>query len=339
MTVLVVVLAVALAAANGGNDVAKGVATLAGAGVTRYRTAVVYGALTTLAGALISVWLGDRMAKLFSSGIVAATPTDGFAVAVLAGAGAWVGLATALRLPVSTTHALVGALIGAGLGLDAAAVNWAKLATGVAQPLLLSVLVAYLLSAALAIVARTVAGRRSPDDAAEPVAAEALYAGVPPLRPSMARRVPSAAHWISAGAVGAARGLNDTPKLAAVAAFTLVPAGMTTTGTTALVAGAMFAGALAAGGRVARRLGEGVIRFSHDEGLRANLTTSVLVGAGAGYGLPMSTTHVSTGAIAGVAGTRPSRLNARTLRDFALAWTATPLLAGTVAVTVHALAV
>ncbi|MEU4293170.1 inorganic phosphate transporter [Kribbella sp. NPDC026596] len=55
----------------------------------------------------------------------------------------------------------------------------------------------------------------------------------------------------------------------------------------------------ARGGRVARRLGEDVTRLDHVSGLQANLTTAVLVGLGGARGLPMSTTHVSTGAIAG----------------------------------------
>jgi len=52
---------------------------------------------------------------------------------------------------------------------------------------------------------------------------------------------------------------------------------------------------------------------------------------GASFGLPMSTTHVSTGAIAGIAGGDSARLNRRTIRDLALAWTVTPLVAGLLA--------
>jgi inorganic phosphate transporter, PiT family len=90
--------------------------------------------------------------------------------------------------------------------------------------------------------------------------------------------------------------------------------------------------------RIARRLGEGVVRMSHVEGFKANLSTSLLVGVGANLGLPMSTTHVSTGAIAGSAGRDVGRLNRRTLRDFAIAWTLTPFVAGLVAAGVYLLA-
>jgi PiT family inorganic phosphate transporter len=94
---------------------------------------------------------------------------------------------------------------------------------------------------------------------------------------------------------------------------------------------AMAGGALLAGQRVARVLGEQVVTMNHEEGFKANLTTAVLVGIGANLGLPMSTTHVSTGAIVGAAGLNRSRLNSRTLRDFAIAWTLTPLTAGLIA--------
>ncbi|MGH3518742.1 MAG: inorganic phosphate transporter [Haloechinothrix sp.] len=96
MTVAVLVLTVLLAAANGANDVAKGVATLAGAGVTRYGTAIAWGA----------------------------------------GTAGWVAVSTRARLPVSTTHALVGYLLGAGLLAAPRGVQWSSLLHKVAVPLL-----------------------------------------------------------------------------------------------------------------------------------------------------------------------------------------------------------
>jgi len=321
VTVAVALLAAVLAAVNGANDVAKGVATLAGSRVSRYRVAVGYGAVTTLAGSLAAVWLGGTMRTLFSSGIVDAVPSARLALAVLAGAAGWVGLATLARLPVSTTHALVGALIGAGLLAAPDALRWPALTGKVALPMVASAVAAYLLSALLGGPARP---------RVEDPGLRAVVLPVPSLA-YLAPRVLTGLHWMSAGAVGAARGLNDTPKLAAVAGFALLPAGIPAGVVVAGIAVAMFAGALIAGTRVAPRLGEDVVRLDHADGLRASLTTAVLVGGGAAYGLPMSTTHVSTGAIAGVAGPRPGRLNLTALRDFALAWTLTPVIGGVLA--------
>ncbi len=168
LPIVVFILVAALAAVNGSNDVPKGVATLAGAGVTRYRTAILWGTVTTLVGCVFSLTLAAKMTKLFSTGIFTARPTDAFAVAVLAGAVSWVALATALRLPVSTTHALVGALIGAGLLLSARSVAWSALVQKVAVPLLLSIGVAYVISLALTLafghIGRHAPARTAPSD-------------------------------------------------------------------------------------------------------------------------------------------------------------------------------
>lgn len=358
--VLVFILVAALAAANGSNDVPKGVATLAGAGVTKYRTAILWGTVTTLAGCLCSLALADRMTKLFSAGIVTAEPTDAFAVAVLAGAVAWVALATVLRLPVSTTHALIGALLGAGMLLASDSIAWSAIPEKLIIPLLVSIGIAYAISLILALVFNrgaaskpptaepqatagpaapaTPAGENGAVLAAERVSAGPTTAGENPAGENPAGRVLAAAHWLTSGATGFARGLNDTPKIVAIGAFALVPAGMTTWQIMLLVSGAMALGSLTGGMRLAQRLGEGVIRMNHREGFMANITTASLVGLGAGYGLPMSTTHTSTGAIAGSAGANLSRLSGKTLRHFLIAWLVTPPFAAAVAALVFLVA-
>lgn len=359
MTAVIFVLLAGLAAANGSNDVSKGVATLAGAGVARYRTAILWGTGATLAGSLCSLAVAKGLTTLFSKGIVTAPATDRFAFAVLVGTAGWVALATLTRLPVSTTHALVGSLIGSGLLLTGATVHFRVLVTKVALPLLASAVIAYVISALLGYAATrlplakaecicvSVAGGAAAVAATDgPGAMAALPAGLPVPRVYSgtrsecavhggtgirARDVVNSAHWLSSGAVSFARGLNDTPKIVAVGTFALVPAGMSITQVLLVVAFAMAAGAVAGGIRVAHRLGEGVVKMSHLEGLTANLTTALLVGLGAFEGMPMSTTHVSTGAIAGIARSDAGRLNGRSLRDFVLAWTVTPALAGGVA--------
>ena len=142
----------------------------------------------------------------------------------------------------------------------------------------------------------------------------------------------NAAHWLSAGATSFSRGLNDTPKIVAIGAFALPP-GLTTHGLLIAVAAAMAIGSVTAGSRITPGLTEDVVEMGTSEAFRANVTTALLVGVGASQGLPMSTTHVCTGAIAGIAGSKPTRLNGRTLRDFAIAWTVTPLAAGAAAAT------
>jgi PiT family inorganic phosphate transporter len=161
-----------------------------------------------------------------------------------------------------------------------------------------------------------------------PAAGNADPADKPPSR------AVSVAHSLSAGATGFARGLNDVPKLAAVGAFALVPAGMSLTTVCVIVSLAMLGGSILGGGLMAR-LGRDVVSMTNGEGLRANLSTSFLVATGAFAGWPMTTTQVSTGAIAGAAGANLRRLNRKTLTEFAFAWLCTPIVAGVVAAVVY----
>lgn len=362
MTVAVLALTLLLAAANGGNDNGKAVATLGGAGVAGYRRAIAWGTAATFVGALASLQLAERLTKLFSSGIVTSAPTPAFALAVLIGASAWVAGAIIARLPVSTTHAIVGALVGAGLAIGADAVAWSALASRVAGPLLISVVVAYVASAALnALPARVL-----PDcicvtlQEREPVVFVGNAAtAVPPGSP----RLPAATfetgttgecrlhggvggrmaltidrlHWLSAGAASFARGLNDTPKIAAIGAFALVPAGMRAPHVSAAVAVAMAIGGLVAALRIAPRLGNDIVAMDHRQGARANMATALLVGVGALRGLPLSATHVSAGAIAGASGTQPHRLHSSTIGQFLVAWSVTPAVSAAIAAAAHLL--
>ncbi|MGX7829114.1 inorganic phosphate transporter [Actinokineospora sp. 24-640] len=329
MTVAVVLVLVAfLAAVNGSNDVPKGVATLAGAGVTRFRTAILWGTVTTLVGCLVSLQLASRMTALFSKGIVSADPTTAFTIAVLVGTSAWVALATLLRLPVSTTHALVGSLLGAGVLFAAESVRWETLLLKVVQPLLLSVFAAYVLSALLALAMR---GRGAKARADGPGTARADTVGNPETGTRRLDRLIGGAHWVTSGLACFARGLNDTPKIVAIGAFALIPAGFQPWHIVLVVAAAMALGSVVGGMRVAERLAKDVVTMSHREGFTANLTTALLVGLGASAGLPMSTTHVSTGAIAGSAGTSVGRINRKTIGQFATAWLVTPPITGAVA--------
>ncbi len=336
-TLVILALVAALAAANGANDVAKGVATLVGSGTARYRAAILWGALTTLAGAALSGLFAARMLALFTKGIVTVAPTPAFTLAVATAALLWVALATRLRLPVSTTHALLGALVGAGVAVDPAVVAWSALGPRLVTPLLLSIAAAYALSAVLGAL---VPAPSPTETSCVCVGVETLDTGTGVTLPQLTVHTGTAAqcrpssgytlrmttdglHWLSSGAVGFARGLNDAPKIVAVAGVLLGTA-VAPSSVLALVAAAMFVGSLAAGLRVAKVMAEGIVRMDPREGLPANLATALLVAVGANAGLPMSTTHVATGAIAGIAGRRGGRLHRGTLRNLALAWTLTP---------------
>jgi PiT family inorganic phosphate transporter len=114
-----------------------------------------------------------------------------------------------------------------------------------------------------------------------------------------AQRAVDRAHLLSAGAVSFARGLNDTPKIAAL--LIAAPAlGLGGFGAMAAVGAAMALGGVLAARRVAATMSHGITPMSHGQGFTANLVTSGLVGVASWLALPVSTTHVSCGALFGL---------------------------------------
>jgi PiT family inorganic phosphate transporter len=351
-----VILAGVLAYANGANDVSKGIATLVGSGVTSYRRAMLWGAAWTGLGAAAATTVAGAMLATFGSGLLGpgVTPTFAASLAAIGGATAWVLLANRTGLPVSTTHAIIGAVVGAAVAAyGAQGIAWSGLLGGVVLPLAVSPIVAvgvaYLGSRALRAVPAPTAGASdclcvsaSPALVVDviPTGAAALRSG-PGLdvtvhagdtsscaidTAGVARITGDHAHWLSSGAVSFARGLNDAPKIVALALGAAVLAPESPGGNPALlfalVSVAMLTGSVLGGRRVTRRLAEGITPMSHREGLVANVVAAVLVTGGAVYGLPMSTTHVASGGIIGIGVVRRS-LDGGTVRAMVLAWVVT----------------
>lgn len=317
LVILTLVGVAVLAFANGANDVSKGVATLAGSGRASYRSAIAWGTLWTFAGGLAALVISVGLVNTFTSAIVApgVLAMSTFPLAVAFGAAGWVMFASRTGLPVSTTHALTGAIVGVALVAGGAgSVRWWMLLSAVAAPLALSPLV----SAAIGYGMHAVARRISPacvcvqDDispgavdiggAVNGVATPQIVASASGCAPADGRwRVMPAAvmHWGAAAALSFARGVNDNAKLAAIAALGLTGVGVPLWVTFAATAAAMTIGSYTAGLRVTRTLAERVVHMDKDTGLAAALVPAGLVLAASFYTLPVSTTHVSTGAIVG----------------------------------------
>ena len=141
VVILTFVLVLLLAFANGANDVSKAIATLVGSGVTDYRPAILWGTCWTVVGAGLSGVLATAMVKTFSQGLLAsdAAASPALAPAVLTGAVLWVLVASWTGLPVSTTHALIGAIVGAGLvAFGSEGLVWTGIGKKIVLPLLLS---------------------------------------------------------------------------------------------------------------------------------------------------------------------------------------------------------
>lgn len=160
ISLLIVPFVLVLAFANGANDVSKAVATLVGSGVTNYRMAIAWGSTWTVVGACASGLMATAMVKTFSAGLLTpdVTPTPALAVAVLISAMAWVFAASRIGLPVSTTHALTGAIVGAGLAaFGGQGLIWPAIIKKIAFPLLLSPLLALTVSLLIHPAIRAVA--------------------------------------------------------------------------------------------------------------------------------------------------------------------------------------
>jgi len=330
---------------NGANDNFKGVATLFGSGTSNYRGALSWGTLTTFAGSLTALALSGSLVSRFSGkGLVpdVLVGSPDFVGAVALGAALTVFLATLLSFPISTTHALTGALVGAGLVQARGDVHFSVLGTAFFLPLVVSPLLAMLLALILypaahwlrvrtgirrqtcvcvnrewVPVAMTPGGAALAAEKLEIATCQERYQGT--IFSVTAHGVLDGAHYLSAGAVSFARGLNDTPKIVAL----LVAAqAMNLRGGMLLVGLAMGLGGVLQARKVAETMSRKITRMNHGQGFIANLVTTALVTLASRLGLPISTTHVSCGALFGIgAVTRQARW--KTILAVLLAWIVT----------------
>ncbi|MBI5202545.1 MAG: inorganic phosphate transporter [Elusimicrobia bacterium] len=349
MAALLLLLTLALAFANGANDVSKGIATLVGSGVAEYRKAVRWGTLWTALGGLAAIFASQGLVAAFSGKGLLVEPRQGheFLIAVACGAFLWVLFASKSSLPVSTTHAITGALCGAGaMAAGPDGVEWLAVAKKFALPLfagpILSLLMMFILAPAIAAafggfqnyclcveagkgVCLKPAGTAAVAVEAEPpklVLGEASRCGSEPAVLAQVNGM-DALHWLAAGTTSFARGLNDTPKIFAVGAAAAAALGVGQTPMYFLVALAMGAGSAIWGLRVTETLATKVTKMSHAEGFSANLVTSLLVTFASRLALPVSTTHVSSGAIIGIGLKGGQEIQWKTVRDMGLAWIVT----------------
>jgi PiT family inorganic phosphate transporter len=236
--------------------------------------------------------------KFSGKGLIpdALTSSPLFLLAVALGAGGTVLLATRFGFPVSTTHAITGSLVGAGLASSHDAVNFVKLWDGFAKPLLLSPLLAVAAGALLFLVLRAVK-----------------------LAPNHRTKSLDVMHFVSSGAVSFARGLNDTPK---IAALLMVATAVDIRWGLVLVAVAMAVGGIMNAHRVAMTMSRKITGMNPGEGLAANLATAVLVTSASFHGLPVSTTHVSVGALVGI-GTVTRQAHWKAVGQIVLSWVVT----------------
>jgi PiT family inorganic phosphate transporter len=333
MTFVLVCLATCfLAYSNGANDNFKGVASLFGSRTCSYRTAISWATITTFAGSIMSIFLAQTLLKKFSAkGIVPdhVAGSEYFLLAVAIGAGVTVIIATLTGFPISTTHALTGAIIGCGFVAVGVHLNFSALGNGFVIPLLLSPVLAIAVAGLLYVFfhgTRIALGLKKEwclcigeDERViampQPNSLLAVRAVSLPSQLTVdavencreryggnflgltSQQVVDAAHFLSAGTVSFARGLNDTPK---IVALLLLWKALDIRWGFAAIALTMAIGGLLNARKVAETMSKKITTMNHGQGFSANLTTSILVVLASLYGLPVSTTHVSVGALFGI---------------------------------------
>ncbi|QPK64487.1 inorganic phosphate transporter [Methylomonas sp. LL1] len=339
-----------LAYANGANDNFKGVASLFGSGTANFRQALTWATLTTFAGSMTALFLAQTLLVKFSGKGLAPDElihTPPFMIAVAGGAGMTVILATRYGFPISTTHALLGAMAGSTLLATSGDISLAPLLNNFVLPLLLSPVVALLSAGLLYRVLNLWFSRRriendlclcveNPETLALAADANMTMTIETATLPSLSldrqeacaerqasrilgfnlQRLRDGLHFCSAGAVCFARSLNDTPK---IAALLLLAPGFDLQWIIIVVATAMLLGGVFNARRVAETMSHKITSITHEQGLSANLVTALLVIFASKLGMPVSTTHVSVGALFGI-GVVGGKANTGVIASIALSW-------------------
>jgi PiT family inorganic phosphate transporter len=281
--VIVVVAALAFDFTNGFHDTANVVATAISTRAVPPRTAVVGAALLNFVGAFISL----EVAATVAQGIVEAdliTPTIVFAG--LIGAIAWNLITWWRGLPSSSSHALIGGVVGAALAAEG---TKAVIGEGLLGEVIVPALVA-------PVLAFAVAG----------IGILCVYWIIGSLRPGLVNRNFRHGQLVSGGLLALSHGTNDAQKTMGVITLALIANGNVSadnfdvpTWVVISAATAIALGTYAGGWRIIRTLGTRIITMDPAQGFAAQGAGATVILASSHFGYPLSTTHTISGAIIG----------------------------------------
>ena len=300
---------------NGLHDAANSIATIVSTRVLRPRYAVMWASAFNFLAFLV---FGLHVAKTVGSGIVSLdVVTDRVIFGALTGAITWNVVTWLAGIPSSSSHALVGGLVGAGLakaGLKA--IVWGgvgKTAAGI----VVSPLFGFILALVLVLLVSWLFVR------SRPAAVDRLF-----------RRV----QFVSASLYSLGHGGNDAQKTMGIIAVLLfthggehgafhVPLWVVLSCQTAMALGTLFGG-----WRIVHTMGSKITRLSPMQGVCAETGGAITLFTATYLGVPVSTTHTITGAIIGVgAARRTSAVRWGVARGIVFAWIVTMPMAGLIA--------
>jgi PiT family inorganic phosphate transporter len=321
---LVAIIAIALFFdyTNGFHDAANAIATTVSTRALTPRAALGMAAVFNLAGAFVST----KVAKTIGSGIIG-TPHghQGLVIvfAALVGAISWNLLTWYFGLPSSSSHALIGGLIGAAIAASGT-VHWTVLLDKVVYPMVYAPAIGFV-GAFLVMLALLWIFRR--------------------FRPGPVNRGFKYAQIVSAAAMSYGHGLQDAQKTMGVITLALITSGHLSTFDVPLwvvfaAATAISLGTYSGGWRIMRTLGRRVFKLDPPAGFAAqSVASGVLMTTAFVYAAPISTTHVISSAVMGAGATR--RLSAvrwGVAGNIVVAWILTIPAAGSVAALAYVIA-
>jgi inorganic phosphate transporter, PiT family len=282
LLVLVVVTALAFDFTNGFHDTGNAMATSIATRALKPRTAVALSAVLNMVGAFLSLAVAATIAK----GLVdAQVITLEVVLAGLVGGITWNLLTWLLGLPSSSSHALVGGVVGSVLAaVGTSGVIW----TGVAAKVLIPALLAPLVAIGVAAVGTWLVAR--------------LTRGVPEDTSSRAFRWGQVG---SASLVSLAHGTNDAQKSMGIILLALIAGGAVPADSSVpfwvIVSCALFMalGTYLGGWRIIRTLGKGLVEIDTRQGMAAETSSGAVILLSGFFGFSLSTTHVATGSILG----------------------------------------
>lgn len=286
LVVAVIIVALIFDFINGFHDTANAIATVVSTGVLPLRTAIYLAALLNFVGA----FTGTAVASTIGKGII--TPGSITLVVIfsaLVGAIFWNLFTWYFGIPSSSSHAMVGGLIGAGVAHSGAASIQSAGLTKIISSLVISPIVGMLVAFTFMIVIYWVFRRAAP-------------AGTS----SLFRRL----QMLSAGFMALSHGSNDAQKTMGVITMSLVAAGYLVAPESGKMAVPMWVvsasavamglGTAAGGVRIIKTLGTKIIDLKPMHGFAAETAAATVIFTASHYGLPVSTTHCISGSILGV---------------------------------------
>jgi inorganic phosphate transporter, PiT family len=306
---------------NGFHDTANVVATSISTRALAPRAAVALAALMNFAGAFISL----KVAATVGKGIVASgSVTLSIVFAALVGAIAWNVITWSVGLPSSSSHALIGGLVGAMIVSSPSAVHVSGLLEKVVIPAVIAPTLAFAVAAIAIIAVYRLVGRARPGPVAKRFRRGQVAAG---------------------SLLALAHGTNDAQKTMGVITLALVAHGDISAKHFAVpgwvvvtAASAIALGTYTGGWRIIKTMGTRIIRMDAAQGFTAQTSGAAVILAASHAGYPLSTTHVISGGIMGAgAAKRLSAVRWGVAGNIAVAWVLTLPAAGGMAAVIYGL--